>query len=102
MPLIQITLLEGRTEAQKAALIKAVTKAVVEAIGAPPESVRIALYELPRTHWAVGGVTKAELEARAQAADAVPGGAEGERADRLRAGAGEALPDADEALPARR
>lgn len=66
MPLIQITLLEGRTDQQKEALIKAVTQAVSESIGAPLESIRIALYELPRSHWAVGGVTMAERAAVAE------------------------------------
>ncbi|MBE3593786.1 MAG: 2-hydroxymuconate tautomerase family protein [Candidatus Carbobacillus altaicus] len=60
MPLIQITLLEGRTEEQKEALIEEVTLAVHRSIGAPLESIRIALYELPKSHWAVGGKTMAK------------------------------------------
>jgi 4-oxalocrotonate tautomerase family enzyme len=35
MPFPQIYLLEGRTEVQKKAVIKKVTRALVEAVGAP-------------------------------------------------------------------
>lgn len=58
MPIVEITLLEGRSETQKRTLVKEVTDAIVSSIGAPKEAVRIILREIPPGHFAVGGVTK--------------------------------------------
>jgi 4-oxalocrotonate tautomerase len=57
MPLVQVSLREGRTPAQLRALISALTRAVVEALDAPAESVRVIVTEVPGTHWAAGDVT---------------------------------------------
>ncbi len=59
MPLVQVTMIEGRSPEQKAALHAALTDAVVGAVGAPRESVRVVIYEVPAGHWSVGGVPKA-------------------------------------------
>lgn len=59
MPLIQVTMLEGRSPEAKAALILRLTEGVVDAVGAPRESVRVILQEVPPAHWGVGGVSKA-------------------------------------------
>ncbi|MCK9511868.1 MAG: 2-hydroxymuconate tautomerase family protein [Pigmentiphaga sp.] len=59
MPLIQVILIEGRGAAEKAKLIRGLTDAAVEAVGAPRESVRVILQEVPAAHWGVGGVSKA-------------------------------------------
>lgn len=59
MPLIQVTLLEGRSAHAKAALLQRLTDAAVEALAAPRETVRVILQEVPPAHWAVGGVSKA-------------------------------------------
>jgi 4-oxalocrotonate tautomerase len=67
MPLIQVTLIEGRSADAKTALIRGLTEAAVHAIGAPRESVRVLLQEIPAHHWGVGGVSKsssAPAEAR--------------------------------------
>lgn len=58
MPIVEITLMEGRTREQKTALMKAVTEAVVTSVGAPVEAVRVILREVPPAHFAVGGVPK--------------------------------------------
>lgn len=58
MPLIQVTLIEGRPDQAKAALIARLTDAVVDTLGAPRESVRVILQEVPAAHWGVGGVPK--------------------------------------------
>ena len=55
MPLIEIHLLEGRTDEQKKALCSAVTEAVHTSIGAPVESIRIWIQEFsPKEYMAAG------------------------------------------------
>lgn len=63
MPIIEVTLLEGRTAEAKSALISSLTDAAIEAVGAPRESVRVILREVPAEHFAVGGVSIAERRA---------------------------------------
>jgi len=58
MPIVEITLIEGRTKDQKRALAKEVTDAVVSSVGAPIEAVRVIIREIPPEHFAVGGVPK--------------------------------------------
>lgn len=58
MPLIQVTLIEGRSAEAKTALIRGLTDAAVDAIAAPRESIRVILQEVPAAHWGVGGVPK--------------------------------------------
>ena len=58
MPLIQVTLIEGRTLDAKATLIGRLTDAAVAALGAPRESVRVIIQEVPAAHWGVGGLPK--------------------------------------------
>lgn len=60
MPLVEVTLVEGRSPERLRALISGVTKAVEETIGAPRESVRVVLREVPPSHWAAGDVTISE------------------------------------------
>lgn len=60
MPLVHITLLEGRTPEQKRAALTEVTHALERSLGAKPESIRVWITELPKTDFAVGGVTAAE------------------------------------------
>ena len=61
MPLAQINLIEGRTEDQKRAVIEKVTQALVEAVGAPREAVRVMIVEVPKSHWGIGGVSAKDL-----------------------------------------
>ncbi len=58
MPLVEVTLIEGRSNEKKAALIAKVTDAVVEAIDAPIESIRVVIREVPPQHWGVAGKPK--------------------------------------------
>ena len=55
MPIIEVNLLEGRTAEDKERLVRALTDATIEAIGAPRQSVRIILREMAPGHFAVGG-----------------------------------------------
>jgi len=58
MPIVEVKLLEGRSKAMKAALIKSVTDAVETSLGVPRESIRVLLTEIPPEHWGAGGVPK--------------------------------------------
>lgn len=58
MPLITVNMLAGRSKEAKRKLIKALTDGAVSALGAPPETVRVILFEVPHEHWGVGGVPK--------------------------------------------
>ena len=60
MPIIEVTLVEGRPPAQLRTLITALTDAVESAVAAPRPSIRVVLREVPATHWAAGDVTVAE------------------------------------------
>lgn len=63
MPLIEVTMVEGRSPEQLRALIAALTQAAVDAVGAPKDTVRVVIREVPATHWAAGDVTIAERRA---------------------------------------
>jgi 4-oxalocrotonate tautomerase len=58
MPLVQITLIEGRSDDRKEELIGSVTDVVVDSLGSPRESVRVVLYEVPAANWGVAGESK--------------------------------------------
>ena len=61
MPFAQIYLMEGRTEEQKRAVIEKVTAALVEAVGAPKENVRVWIQDVPKTNWGIAGVSANDL-----------------------------------------
>jgi 4-oxalocrotonate tautomerase len=60
MPIISVTIAEGRTVEKKRRLIRALTDAAVEAFEVNPQQVRVMLNELPLEHYAVAGVTFGE------------------------------------------
>jgi 4-oxalocrotonate tautomerase family enzyme len=66
MPLIEVTLAEGRSPEKLRALISKLTDAVVETGVAPKEAVRVIVREVPPTHWAAGDETLAERAKRQQ------------------------------------
>lgn len=55
MPVVTVKMLEGRTDAQKRALVEKVTDAVVETTGAAPEKVSIIIEEMSKNHYSVAG-----------------------------------------------
>jgi 4-oxalocrotonate tautomerase len=55
MPLIQVTMLEGRTVEQKHQLIRQLTDAMINVVGGDPARVRVALYEVSSDEWGIGG-----------------------------------------------
>lgn len=66
MPIIEVTLAEGRTPAQLRELIHELTAAAHRALDAPVASIRVILRETPPTHFAAGDVT---LEERRRESD---------------------------------
>jgi 4-oxalocrotonate tautomerase len=61
MPVVQVNIIEGRSEQQKERLIKEVTDAVHRSIDAPIETVRVLITEMPSSHWGIGGKTAKSL-----------------------------------------
>ncbi|WP_293878253.1 MULTISPECIES: 2-hydroxymuconate tautomerase family protein [unclassified Sphingomonas] len=57
MPIMHVFMLEGRTEAQKAAFIAAVTIASQQTVDATPESVRVMITDLPAHNFGIAGQT---------------------------------------------
>lgn len=55
MPIVQVHMMEGRTDEQKEAVIHEVTEALVRAVGAPKESVRVLINEMPKQHFGIAG-----------------------------------------------
>ena len=60
MPVIQITLLKGRTIEQKRKLAQRVTDAMVEEAGAKREAVTVTFVEVSREDYASGGALLAD------------------------------------------
>jgi 4-oxalocrotonate tautomerase len=60
MPLIEIHLIEGRTDEQKKALLSAVTRAVQESIGAPLETIRVWIEEFSAKSYMSAGILAAD------------------------------------------
>jgi 4-oxalocrotonate tautomerase len=61
MPIARVSIMDGRTDEEKAALIAAVTEALHQSIGAPYENIRVLIDEVPRTQWGIGGRTAQAL-----------------------------------------
>ncbi|MFE4430541.1 4-oxalocrotonate tautomerase family protein [Peribacillus butanolivorans] len=57
MPIVEMKIIEGRDQEIKNRLIENVTQTVSETLGVSPESIRILIYDIPSTHWAIGGET---------------------------------------------
>ena len=62
MPILDITLLEGRSYEKKQALIKELTDATVRSLDVKPEQVRVLIREIHPSHFAVAGEPKGPPE----------------------------------------
>ncbi len=67
MPVVQVTLTEGRSPETIRTMISKVTQAVVDAGVAPKANVRVLVNEIPTEHFAAGDTTIAERHAAAAA-----------------------------------
>lgn len=61
MPLIQVTMVEGRSVEQKRELIRRLSDAAAEALDTPLDRVRIAIYEVDGESWGIAGETYASV-----------------------------------------
>ena len=60
MPIINVKLLEGRSDDQLKALVSEVTQAVEKTTGANKEAVQVIIEEMKPTHFGVAGVRKSD------------------------------------------
>ncbi len=60
MPLVQITMLKGRTIEQKRRIVERVTDAMAEEAKTPKEGVVVTIVEVEREDYARGGVLMAD------------------------------------------
>ena len=78
MPIITINLLEGRPQEMIEKMINAVSEAAATSIGAPIQTVRVMVNEMPAHTFGIGGrpssVVMAERRAAASAAPEPPTG----------------------------
>lgn len=58
MPIVSVTMIEGRTDEQKRAMYREVTEALHRTLDAPHDSIRIIINEIPALHIAAAGVAK--------------------------------------------
>ena len=56
MPVVTVQMWTGRTPAQKKALVRAITHAMVEHAGAKPTNLHVIIQEVPRENWGLAGV----------------------------------------------
>ncbi|MBN1007377.1 2-hydroxymuconate tautomerase [Amphritea pacifica] len=55
MPIVSISMMEGRSDEQKERMINEVSEAIARSLDAPKESVRVLIYEVPKQHFGIGG-----------------------------------------------
>ena len=58
MPIIDVTMIEGRSADMKRHLIRALTDAAEQSLDAPRQSIRVIIREIPAAHWGVAGEPK--------------------------------------------
>ncbi|WLR57226.1 4-oxalocrotonate tautomerase [Mesobacillus subterraneus] len=64
MPIIQVQVLEGRSDEKIKELIAGITETAVRTLEVKPEQVRVIVQTVPHQYWGVGGVTKDEIKSQ--------------------------------------
>ena len=64
MPIIQVQVLEGRSDEKIKELIAGITDTTVRTLEVNPEQVRVIIQIVSPKHWGVGGVTKDDLKSQ--------------------------------------
>mgnify|MGYP006270934561 FL=1 len=62
MPIVQISMIQGRTAEKKEQLIKKVTEAIIEVLKIPADRVRVVLNELPKENLGYGGIPLSKMD----------------------------------------
>jgi 4-oxalocrotonate tautomerase len=62
MPVIQITMSQGRTVEQKRELVKILTKETARILNTGEDSVRILVYEVSKENWGNAGVLGTDMK----------------------------------------
>jgi 4-oxalocrotonate tautomerase len=62
MPLIDVSIAEGRSPQQLRNLLSALHRAAEESVGALPENTTVIIREVPTTHWSKADQTIAERQ----------------------------------------
>lgn len=62
MPHVEVTIAAGRSPDQIRAMMHEVHAAVLRTVDTRPQHIRVIVREVPRTHWATGDVTIAEMK----------------------------------------
>ncbi|HEV7420791.1 MAG TPA: tautomerase family protein [Mycobacterium sp.] len=65
MPLIEVTIAEGRSADQIRTMMREVHNAVLRTVDTRTEHIRVIVREVPRTHWATGDLTLSEMDTAA-------------------------------------
>lgn len=60
MPIVEVTIFEGRSDETKLSAMRSITEAVVTSLRVPVGDVRVIIREIPRTHMTIGGALKPE------------------------------------------
>ena len=60
MPIVEVKMLEGRSDDQKRKLVKEITEVICRTIDSTPEKVRVFINEMPKKHYAIGGVLESD------------------------------------------
>lgn len=55
MPIIEVKTWAGLDDEEVGTIIERLTEAMCEAMGCPPEAVRVVVHEIPKNRWGVGG-----------------------------------------------
>jgi 4-oxalocrotonate tautomerase len=59
MPIVRVDFWEGVGEAKVKKMIRGITNVMVD-LGVPEQAVEVIVYEIPKTHWGVGGEPASE------------------------------------------
>lgn len=61
MPIARITMMEGRNDEQKEALIREVNDAILRTVATPTSVITVLIDEIPKKHFGLGGVPASKL-----------------------------------------
>jgi 4-oxalocrotonate tautomerase len=65
MPVVRISMYDGRTVDQKRQLVKEVTDVVARITGNTPEGVHVIIDEVKRENWSIGGLLQPDRPRKA-------------------------------------